>query len=108
MTHSVPMAEASMCSLEAQTGNSLRAARTWRRMRRRGYGLVWLGLVPLALGASVVNIDFNGDRYVPGPNARPGTETLAALPSSAAVPSLALPGNPMMVRLLRVLRALAW
>jgi len=73
MIHSVPMADASMHSPEAQAGNSIRAARTWRRMRRLRYGLIWLGLGPLAVSGAVVNIDFNGDRYVPGPNARPVT-----------------------------------
>ena len=73
MIHRVLIADASMHPPETQARTSNRKARTWQRGRGLVYGLVWLGLTPLAVGGAVVNIDFNGDRHVPGPNARPVT-----------------------------------
>ena len=47
--------------------------RAWASLRQTIGGWVCLLLFPLVVSGSVVNIDFNGDRNTPGPNARPVT-----------------------------------
>ena len=45
----------------------------WSSLKRAACWLAWIGVVPLAVNGSIINIDFNGDRNDPGPNSRPLT-----------------------------------
>lgn len=45
----------------------------WSSLKRVACWLALICLAPLAVNGSIINIDFNGDRNDPGPNARPLT-----------------------------------
>ena len=62
-----------MSPLETGAGKAGASLRAWASVRQTMGGWICLLLLPLVVSGSVVNIDFNGDRNTPGPNARPVT-----------------------------------